>query len=227
MTVLGVDACASGWVGVELRNGAFQRACAARDLDALLAGVPEVTVVGIDMPLGLLEAAAWRRADLLAAARLGRQRARVFRVAPRPVWDEADYATANLRCRELTGAGLSRQSWALKVKLREANSRREQGDRRLHEVHPEISFAAMNDGQPVAWSKRGWNGQMARRRLLDAQGIALPGHFDGEVGAVPPDDLLDACAAAWSAARISDHTAVSLPDPPERTTSDLPVAIWY
>ncbi len=227
MTVLGVDACASGWVGVVLRDGAFQRACAARALETLLARVPDAAVVGIDMPLGLLETASWRRADLLAATRLGRHRSRVFRVAPRAVWDAPDYATANLRCRELTGAGLSRQTWALKVKLREANSRREHGDQRLHEVHPEVSFAAMNGGEPVSWGKRGWNGQMARRRLLAAHGIALPEHLDDSVGTVPPDDLLDACAAAWSAARIGDRTAVPLPDPPERTPGGLPVAIWY
>ncbi|MGW7001934.1 DUF429 domain-containing protein [Streptomyces sp. NPDC054933] len=227
MTVLGVDACASGWVGIVLRDGRFHGAYAARDLDMLLAEVPDAAVIGIDMPLGLLETAAWRRADLLAANWLGRQRSRVFRVAPRPIWEEADYTTANLRCREVTGSGLSRQAWALKGKLREANSRREHGDHRLHEVHPEVSFAAMNDGRPVSWSKKSWNGQMARRRLLDAHGIAVPEHFAGAVGMVAPDDVLDACAAAWSAARIRCHTAEPLPDPPERTLGGLPVAIWY
>ncbi|MFD8862917.1 DUF429 domain-containing protein, partial [Streptomyces sp. NPDC059590] len=49
----------------------------------------------------------------------------------------------------------------------------------------------------------------------------------GRGGRVPPDDVMDAAAAAWSAHRIALGTAVSLPDPPETTRDGLPVAIWY
>ncbi|NUP38908.1 MAG: DUF429 domain-containing protein, partial [Streptomyces sp.] len=49
----------------------------------------------------------------------------------------------------------------------------------------------------------------------------------GPAGRVPPDDVLDAAAAAWSAHRIALGTAASLPDPPETTRDGLPVAIWY
>jgi predicted RNase H-like nuclease len=197
----------------------------ASGLAELLARVPTAVLVGIDMPLGLLETGR-RRADVLAVAMLAPHRSRVFPVPPRAVWQEPDYAAANLRCRQLTGSGLSRQSWGLVAKLREANERRDGGDHRLHEVHPEVSFAAMNDGRPVAWSKKSWNGQSLRRRLLGDQGITLPDDL-GAAGRVPSDDLLDAASAAWTAQRIALHTAGTLPDPPETTSTGLPVAIWY
>jgi predicted RNase H-like nuclease len=222
--VIGVDACPTGWAGVVLRNGHFAAAHTAAGLDALLDRAPGAAAVGIDIPLGLLESG-WRQADRLAATRLGPHRARVFPVPPRQVVEEDDYAAANQRCRMLTGSGLSRQTWALVRKLREANRRRDSGDERLHEVHPELSFAAMAEGRPVAWSKKSWNGQLARRRLLHAHGIALPEDI-GEAGRVPPDDLLDAAAAAWSAHRVALGAAQPLPDPPERTADGLPVAIW-
>ncbi|MGP3950077.1 DUF429 domain-containing protein [Streptomyces sp. 7N604] len=223
--VMGVDACPTGWVGVLLRDGRFAAAHTATDLDGLLEHAREAAVVGIDIPLGLLDSR-WRQADRLAAARLGPQRARVFAVPPRQVWEEDDYAAANHRCQMITGSGLSRQSWGLVKKLREANLRRDAGDQRLHEVHPEISFTAMADGAPVTWSKKSWNGQQVRRGLLRARGIAFPEDL-GAAGRVPPDDLLDAAAAAWSADRIARGAAELLPDPPERTASGLPIAIWW
>jgi predicted RNase H-like nuclease len=223
--VVGVDACPGGWVAVALRGGRFAGADMDPVLAVLLTRVPEAVVVAVDIPLGLLEAGR-RRADELALGQVAPHRARVFPVPPRPVWEEPDYGAANERCRRLTGSGLSRQSWGLVTKLREANACREGGERRLYEVHPEVSFAAMNGGRPVARSKKSWNGQAQRRRLLGEQGIVLPDEL-GPAGRVPPDDVLDAASAAWSAHRIALDTAVSLPDPPETTRDGLPVAIWY
>ncbi|MET7762671.1 DUF429 domain-containing protein [Streptomyces sp. NPDC005336] len=223
--VVGVDACPTGWVAVTLREGGFAGADTAKGLTELLRRVPDAAVVAVDMPLGLL-AAGRRSADTLAVAKLAPHRSRVFPVPPRQVWEEADYAAANLCCRRLTGSGMSRQSWGLAAKLREANACRDGGDHRLHEVHPEVCFAAMNDSLPVAWSKKSWNGQAVRRRLLRDQGIVLPDDL-GPAGRVPPDDVLDAAAAAWSAHRIALQAARSLPDPPETADTGLPVAIWY
>jgi predicted RNase H-like nuclease len=40
------------------------------------------------------------------------------------------------------------------------------------------------------------------------------------------DDVLDACAVAWSAARHVSGLARSLPDPPEVFSDGIPAAIW-
>ena len=95
-------------------------------LTALLA--PErdaagTTVVGIDMPLGLLETG-WREADRAARSLLGPRRSSVFAIPPRAVWAETSYQAANQRCRELTGQGFSIQAWGLRAKLLEANQYR-------------------------------------------------------------------------------------------------------
>ena len=49
----------------------------------------------------------------------------------------------NAYLRELTGAGLSRQSWALRPKLLEANAIWERHPGLLFEAHPEVSFRTM------------------------------------------------------------------------------------
>lgn len=47
--------------------------------------------------------------------------------------------------------------------------------------------------------------------------------YAGDAGA---EDLLDAAAAAWSATRIANGHALSLPDPPQVANSRR-IAIWY
>jgi predicted RNase H-like nuclease len=218
--VAGVDAWRGGWVAVTLRDGAFETAFVAAAFGDLLGELGEVAVVGVDMPIGLV-AAGWRQADRLARAGLGSRRSSIFATPPRPVLDAGGYAEANLRCRELTGQGLSRQAWALVPRIREVDEFRT--DRRLFEVHPETSFQRLAGAPPA--SKRTWAGLTRRRALLSGAGITLPDDL-GAAGAAGPDDVLDAGAAAWTAARIAAGTAVSLPDPPEPGDDGRPIAIW-
>ena len=115
-----------------------------------LAGVldgDEASVVGIDMPLGLLESG-WREADRLARGLLGPRRSSVFAIPPRAVWAQASYQAANQRCRELTGQGLAIQAWGLRAKLLEADRYRLTCGHPLYEVHPELAFGAMA-GRPA------------------------------------------------------------------------------
>ena len=64
--VIGVDAYALGWVGVELRDGAFGRAVLASTLYEIVAGSSGAAVIGVDIPLGMLPDR-WRAADTVAA----------------------------------------------------------------------------------------------------------------------------------------------------------------
>jgi hypothetical protein len=54
-TVLGVDACPGGRVGVELRDGRFASAHVGTRLNELIGKVPDAVIIGVDMPLGLLD----------------------------------------------------------------------------------------------------------------------------------------------------------------------------
>jgi predicted RNase H-like nuclease len=220
---LGIDACRAGWVAVELHDGAFARAHLRLDLAALLDDAGEMTAVGIDIPLGLLDTG-WRAADRAAAQWVGARRSSVFRVPPRPVWDEPEYARANALCRELTGAGFSRQAYGLRHKLLEANALFDEGRYPLREVHPEVSFAALT-GAPLPAAKHTWAGHTARHALLHHAGIDLPDDL-GDAGRAGPDDVLDAAAAAWTAHRIATGAAITLPDPPQHNARGQELAIW-
>src|ERR1700688_2037732 len=196
MHVTGVDACRGGWAAVSLTAGSLTAgSLTAESLTAgpLTGGQPRIavrvgvslrealapgldpdgaTVVGIDMPLGLL-AAGWREADRAARGLLGPRRSSVFAIPPRAVWAEASYQAANQLCRELTGQGFSVQAWGLRAKLLEANQYRETCGHPLYEVHPELAFGAMA-GAPLPHSKHTAPGRELRRELLIRAGVILP-----------------------------------------------------
>jgi predicted RNase H-like nuclease len=125
--VTGIDGCAGGWVAVTIPASPVGDAgtpAAARIMVApTLVGLALTGVVGIDMPLGLLTDG-WREADALARRALGRRGVTVFAIPPRPVWEQPTYADANRTCRELTGKGMSAQTWGLRAKLLEADAYR-------------------------------------------------------------------------------------------------------
>ncbi len=221
----GVDACAGGWVAVTLRRspaGNPSRPLAATvAVSPTLDGLPLAGIVGIDMPLGLL-AGGWRVADILARRALGRRGVTVFAIPPRPVWQQPTYAEANRACRELTGKGLSAQAWGLRGKILEADAYRRISAARLHEVHPELAFAALA-GAPLAASKHTAAGLVIRRELLARAGIILPPKVPG----APENDLLDAAAVAWSARRIAAAEAIILTSPDQRADDGTEIAVRY
>jgi len=102
VTVLGVDGWRSGWVGARL-DGRRVQLLALPDVAAVLA-VPEVAVVGIDMPIGPSEDGA-RACDVLARDLLRRTGAAssVFPAPVRAVLATDDHAEARQLSRDATG----------------------------------------------------------------------------------------------------------------------------
>jgi predicted RNase H-like nuclease len=179
--------------------------------------------VGIDIPIGLPDQGE-RQADRLARARVGKRWPSVFMTPPRRLLTQSSYESAMAAARSEGAKGLSRQAYAIGPRIVEAERAIGEGWA-LHEVHPEVSFAAMADG-PLDWAKVSYRGAIVRRQLLKAVGIRLPDDL-GEANGVPTDDVLDAAAAAWSAARIATGEQVRLPDPPEVFSDGLPAAICF
>lgn len=222
--VLGIDAAGKfGWLAVVLDDDGF---VAARlgSLRDLVEWAEPVDVIGIDIPIGHT-ADGIRQADVEARRFVGPKRASsVFAAPPKDILDAASYAEGNAVLKGLGRPMVSRQAWALLPKMLEAAELAAE-DERVYEVHPEVSFCAMNDLEHLPWPKKSWNGLMHRRRLLGEAGIVLPDAVE-ELGAATADDLVDAAAVAWSALRIARRQSKSLPEQPE-VHEGREVAIWY
>ncbi len=225
-TVLGVDGCKAGWVGVVL-SGGTATAVVAPTLADLVAAVrtdhPDLAVVGIDIPIGLPDTAP-RQADVLARKRLpAGRKSSVFPAPTRVATAAATHVEASAANREATGVGLSVQAFGLVPKILEVDAYvRSPRSCRIVEVHPEVSFAAM-DVASVVPAKRTAAGADSRAGALRAAGIEPPAYVRGQGYAA--NDLLDACAVAWTAARVATGEAETLPAPPETFSDGLPAAI--
>ena len=245
--VLGVDACRAGWVGIALDGGDVRAyfAPGMAELAGRAAADGPVTVIAIDIPIGLPDASR-RRADQLAREALGPRWPSLFITPVRAAVEADDYRDAAAENRRRAGEGLSRQAFNLQAKIRDVDqwlhaaspvppqANRElsfsaqvgsPGPAQVVEAHPELSFAAMA-GAPLRSRKTTWAGAAERRALLGQAGLLLPDDLGLAGDRAGVDDVLDAAAAAWTARRVSQGSARCLPPVPEIFSDGIPAAIW-
>ena len=166
----------------------------------------DLAVIAVDMPIGLSDTGS-RACDRAARALLQPHGTRVFPAPPRVALRHIeDYAAACGASRAATGKAISRQAWNLLAAITEVDALAD--DPRIVECHPELAFALMQ-GHPVDERKKTPEGRATRLALIRQW---LPELADPAYG----DDGLDALACAWSAARIAQGEAITLP------TGDVP-----
>jgi predicted RNase H-like nuclease len=221
-TVLGVDACRTGWVGIAWSGSAVTPHFAPTIAELADAAGP-LAVIAVDMPIGL-PSRGLRQADLAARAFLRPRQSSVFLTPVRATLGIRQHSRANAVNREHTGQGMSIQAFSLLSRIEEVDDWLPKAPCRVVEVHPEVSFTQLA-GAPMA-PKKTWSGAEHRLRLLSEAGIALTGPLGqaGRVAAV--DDVLDAAVAAWTARRVHLGAALPFPDPPEVLGDGTEAAIW-
>ena len=217
--VVGVDGCRGGWIAVRWAEQVTHHLC--RSFAEVLA--MEADVIAVDMPIGFPQGSG-RAAEREVRARLGERQSSVFSVPSRAAVMCADYrdaCNANLACSD-PPKKVSKQIFHIFPKMREVDALMTPDlQSRVREVHPELAFWAMNGERPLALPKKVKGRQHGpgldlRRGLLAAAGFPLgllpeAQYRAAQVGA---DDLLDACACAWSARRIASATSVRFPASP-------------
>ena len=222
MRIAGVDGCRTGWV---LASRTDEGPVAIE----VLPGFREVlargfNVVAIDIPIGL-PAAGPRTCDRLARERLGPRRNSVFSCPIRPVLAAGDHEEACRIGRAVDGRGISRQTWNILPKIREVDGLLEpELASRVFEVHPELSFLAMQDGTPLAWPKKCPEGVALRRALLEQCLGQVP---SGRLPGASDDDVMDALAALWSGGRIARGEAERLSADGEIDPRGIEMAIRF
>ncbi len=189
------------------------------------------------MPIGLLDAAekGGRICDRAARRHLGEPRRRsVFSPPVRACLSKGaqrDYRTAaKINQRSSTaGIGITKQAHGILPRIAELDAfMTPSRQRRIIEVHPEISFHQLAGGKAMRHPKSEKAGLDERRRILQR---ALGTRIDLEqLRAVSPrpakDDVLDAIAAAWTAKRKAEGLAIGIPEKPPRDRTGLRMEIW-
>lgn len=233
--VVGVDGCHAGWFVVTREGGAAPKGRVVATFADVLTLPEHPTVIAVDVPIGLLDHGmrGGRVCDREARAILGWPRCcSVFSPPVRSTLGRAPYATALRANRRHGGIGISRQAFAIMRKIEEVDQAIVPADQdHVFEVHPEVCFAEMA-GHAMRSAKSRAAGRA--ERVVALQG-ARDGFTDVEAfvkscrmpGLVARDDVLDAMAACWSAARLATGNACALPSgEPPRDARGLAMQIW-
>ena len=237
--VAGVDGCPGGWLAVvaDPADLCEARASLCRTFADVLALEECPQIVAVDIPIGIPNTAikGGRVCDNEARARLGDRQSSVFSVPSRAALGEADYRRAcavNLEHSE-PPRKVSKQCFNLFPKIREVDDlMRPELQERVYEVHPELAFWALNGQSPLELPKKVKSrpsepGLDLRRKLLARAGFSpdLLKTSPWPKRHVGPDDVIDACALAWSAWRLLRDEAITLPANPPRDGRGLRMEI--
>lgn len=239
--VAGVDGSPGGWVIVSRPVDAPGQAIVrvAATFSEILALQPTHAVIAIDIPIGLPARAGigGRLADIEARSRLGDRQSSVFAVPARAAVMAPDYRTACALAAAHSDPPrkVSKQTFNLFPKIREVDALMTPGlQARVAECHPELAFWALNAEQPLGEPKkvksRPYEAGLALRRAL----LEATGYDAGLLRDVAPlkpvrggaDDLLDAVACSWTAARIALGRAHRFPADPSVDARGLRMEIW-
>jgi predicted RNase H-like nuclease len=228
--VAGVDGCPGGWLCVMLDTDlGFREAVIYPSADELLELKPKPSVLAVDMPIGLPKSAK-RSCDDLAKQRLGTRHMCVFYAPTR----RALVAPSRIAAGLILSRGVSPFEWELYSKINNLDHYlTTEHQSWVFEVHPELCFCGMNANVPLLVPKKTPEGLRIRGELLDREFPSLrsrvlealdKANYARKLFAI--DDVHDAIAALWSARRIAENKATTLPETSERDTKGLRMAIW-
>ena len=229
-----MDGVPKGWAIVITEHGGFpNRVLRVGSIEELFVRLPDLEVVGIDIPIGLLDSyrIGGRPVDQLARRRLKKRASSVFPAPVRPVLAALTYADACDASRKSAadGRAIGIQCFGIVPKIREVDNflnTRPEMRARVFEVHPELCFTRLA-GAPMRHSKATVEGRLERIEALRGvfstiDDLIMQARREG----IHATDLLDAAVACWTARRCFAGEAESLIDPIPRDTRDLPMTMW-
>ena len=236
--VAGVDGCKSGWAAVlrKLNAPTDTQLHVFPDFAGLLEQTPRLSIIAVDMPIGLPDhvPAEGRGPEKAARRHLGMRQSSVFTVPSRAAVFEEDYRKAcDAALKTSTPPRkVSKQCYHLFPKIREIDAvMAPELEDRVYEVHPELAFWRLNGEREMSLPKKvksraNPEGLEQRRDLLVTHG--LDGAF---LDQKPPrgcgrDDLLDAAANSLIAERILGGKAEPFPSNYQKDGKGLRMAIW-
>ncbi len=223
--IFGIDGCRFGWVVAEEKTKGDLSIQLIESLNYLESVISKKAIAGIDIPLAIHEKG-FRMADAEARVLLKSRASTIFSAPAKETLLSDNYNDACAINESICGKKISKQSWFLFSKIKEARTIFCQAHKKikLYEVHPELSFMAMNDMRVIELGKKTDEGFKMRHKLVKK----LFSKFDFEQTRanfkrcdVADDDILDAIAVLWSTQKIVANMAFYVPKKPETPLSKI------
>lgn len=165
MTYLGIDGCRGGWIVAMIDEDGKLSHLVVSSLNDLANISFQLAL--IDIPLEFADQC-YRSCEIAAQLLLGSpKRASIFMTPHRSAVFANNYYEANLLNRQHLGKGLSKQSWNICTKIKEAYSFiTQRPDVPLFEAHPELCFYFLNNCEPLLSKKSLPEGANDRLKII-------------------------------------------------------------
>ena len=220
-TVIGIDGCRAGWITAKILDNQLISFQIIENLNDDYLKQSNLTHIGIDIPLQLSHTGK-RLAEIEARGLLKKRACTIFSPPTLNALRAKNYIDACEVNFKECGKRISKQSWNLFPKIKEAHKFLENNSiskLEVFEVHPELSFMAMNDMNLIEASKKTETGKEIRIKLI--QKFFPNFSFESvrnqyKKNQVLDDDILDSISVLWSTQRIVDNIAQFVPKDPEK-----------
>ncbi|MEM1155825.1 MAG: DUF429 domain-containing protein [Pseudomonadota bacterium] len=230
----GLDGCKGGWVCAHLERGRLGFTVHPRFSD-FIATISSHSRIYIDIPIGLQNSKSPDRMCDIEARQLLRPRrsASVFNAPVRDILYAKSHRLASEKSRELTGKGISQQTFNIINKIIEVDESIRSGaasGMTIKEAHPELCFFGLNNQEAMQYNKKTQQGRDQRLAVLakyipkiEGQLIAASKSYPRRLVAL--DDFVDAAVTAL-AATLHQH-CVRVPTTPQLDPAGIPMEILY
>ncbi|UTF55594.1 DUF429 domain-containing protein [Natronosalvus rutilus] len=220
MSYIGVDWASKGWFAVSVNEGCIEELGFYPTIFNLWNQHSTADRILIDIPIGLCTDQR-RECDVEAKEMLNPHRGSSLFYTPIRDAVQAENIEAAKAEQSDLDFSVQNQAWALVPRIREVDEflamfADELEPTQIRETHPEVCFAALNEGEPVSSKKKSKDGIDARLDLLESHLTNPRGKFEEAVetytepayapviGKSKRDDILDAMVAALTAEQCGD-----------------------
>ncbi len=189
---------------------------------ASVVALPDLLIV-VDIPIGLCPRAedGPRRCDVEARRILGKRGASVFPAPTRAALNSPTYEHAKAI------GPINLQTFRILRRVADVDGAMIPAmQTRVREGHPELSFREMANGAGALRTKASAEGRAQRRRLLAKLGLDVDALLARRPPGAQADDVLDAAAMVWTAARIGYDQARPVPTDAPCDAKGLRMEIW-
>lgn len=233
---IGIDGCRAGWLMIKITGQLQVESCLLKSISEINDHINTATgSVFIDMPIGISDEVNNRNCDKMARKILGRRGSSVFPVPVRQILPIKDYELANSLNRQITGKGISKQTFNIMPKINELDRFMQKFEREkpglMLEAHPELQFYMLNNEIDLQFNKKTAHGINERLVILSRIFTAAEQcfHMIREKylkKEAADDDIIDALVLAVAAEQCRGDITF-LPEEIETDRYSLPMRIGF
>ena len=234
MKYIGVDGCRKGWFFVGINDDSSFEVGVIAEFSAVLHLLTDVTLILVDIPIGLLTMGGTERLCDLAARQMIKPRgSTVFPAPARSAIYKGTYEEASAENYRCVGRKLSKQSFGICKKIREVDEfmRTVRPGSKVREMHPEVAFCGLSNMSSILTRKKKPDGYHDRidllRTLYPKTDAVVQAARDKEPlkRHLANDDILDALVGAVTASHSPNIE--TLPQNPPIDDEGLPMEMVY